>query len=69
MAGIEVVLTQLLTLRNSVIIGTSLAVGIGFGFSGVLEHGASAGTYPVHAGFPGTALTGVFLNLVLPSNH
>ena len=68
MAGIEVVLTQPLTLRNSVIIGTSLAVGIGFGFSGVLEQ-VPVLVRTLFSGIPGTALTGVFLNLVLPSNH
>ena len=47
MAGVEVILTQPLTLRNSVIVGTSLAVGIGLGFSGVLEQAPMAVRTPL----------------------
>lgn len=65
MAGIEVILTQPLNLRNSVIIGTSLAVGVGFGFSGVLES-APMIVSTLLGGIPGTALVGGFLNVVLP---
>ncbi|MGI6752286.1 MAG: uracil-xanthine permease family protein [Anaerovoracaceae bacterium] len=64
-AGIEVILTQPLNLRNSVIVGTSLAVGIGFGFSGVFE-GAPIIINTLLSGIPGTALVGGFLNIVLP---
>lgn len=64
-AGLKVILTQPLTLRNSVIIGTSLAVGIGFGSSGVLSH-APMVIQTLFSGIPGTALVGGFLNLTLP---
>lgn len=64
MAGVEVILTQPLTLRNSVIVGTSLAVGIGLGFSGVLEQAPMA-VRTLFSGIPGTAITGAFLHGIL----
>ena len=67
MAGVEVILTQPLTLRNSVIVGTSLAVGIGLGFSGVLEQAPMA-VRTLFSGIPGTALTGAFLHGILPKD-
>ena len=67
MAGVEVILTQPLTLRNSVIVGTSLAVGIGLGFSGVLEQAPMA-VRTLFSGIPGTAITGAFLHGILPKD-
>lgn len=65
MAGIEVILTQPINFRNSVIIGTSLTIGVGFGVSGVLES-APMIVNTLLSGIPGTALVGGFLNIALP---
>lgn len=65
MSGFEVIRIQARTQRNTVIIGTSLAVGIGLGLSGVLEN-APLVINILFSGIPGTALVGGLLNVVLP---
>ena len=65
MTGIDVIHTQPRDLRTSVVVGTALAVGVGFGFSGVLE-GAPMIIGTLFSGIPGAALVGGFLNVVLP---
>lgn len=67
MAGLEVIQSQPMSLRTSVIVGTSLALGIGFGSSGVLDD-APMLVSTLLGGIPGTALIGGLLNVVLPQD-
>lgn len=65
--GIKIILQDKLDARNSLILAVSMAVGLGFSTSGVLD-GAPMAVSALLSGVPGVAITGGILNLIIPKD-
>lgn len=65
-AGIDILKNEKMTQRNMLILGVSLAIGISFGYNTSALVNLPSVVQILISGMPGTAITAMILNLVLP---